>query len=295
MQSKIILPLLLLWSLLSAGCGQETTAQAQEPATVGKYGYVGGIHASTRDRSGKTPISATRTPELYHSMKTGPGKYVVEVPNGEYEVRLHFIQAVREGKTDPRIPIDVFVEGKQVEEDLLVSDLRQDKAEGFRALVKSYEAKVTDGKLDVEFPWQGPPRHGLCGVEVIGEGLTFRVNAGGSGFKDPSGSQWRRDELYPIPAEISVKVPAVAQSRKWVKISDGFKRAMAEAGVYPLMRWYINWAPNPGIMCVFADRAGNTFVNVAGNGLWRYEPEAGRLSRADGGKYTSLADRKSVV
>jgi photosystem II stability/assembly factor-like uncharacterized protein len=38
---------------------------------------------------------------------------------------------------------------------------------------------------------------------------------------------------------------------------------------------------------VVCDRSGKTYVGYLGLGLWRYDPAAGKLSRADEGKYTA--------
>jgi hypothetical protein len=299
MQKRLSLVLLALigWMLLP-GCSTESQAGQDAPAPdqprqartdVGHYGYVGGVHAATRDKEMDIPVEGTDFPQLYNSMRTAPGRYVIELPNGTYQVRLHFLQALREGKADPAGSVDVRIEGKDLEQNLPVSDMRFDSAEKFRALVKQYTVQVSDEQLDVEMPWGKAPDHGLCGIEAIGDDLAVRINCGWrSVLTDPSGNKWRPDELYPIPTDVSVSVPKIQAKGKWVNVSNAWKDALAQAGVVPLMRWHINWVENPGMMCVLSDRAGNTFLNVAGNGLWRYEPDKGRLSRADGGKYTSL-------
>jgi hypothetical protein len=294
--AKFHLAIVLGLCIQTAGCGPASGADPQTPQpsararkALGHYGYVGGIHAATRDKQLDTPIQGTDFPQLYNSMDTAPGAYRIELPNGTYQVRLHFIRAIRQGKPDPKARTDIHVEGKCVDRALGVSDLRLDPAQTYQALVKTYRAQVTDERLDVEFPWGDTIGHALCGIEAIGPDLAVRINCGWrQTLTDPQGAKWRPDELYPIATDATASVPVIKQKGQWVNVSHAWKKALAQAGVVPLMRWHINWAPEPGIMCVLSDRAGNTFVNVAGNGLYRYEPHAGRLSRADGGKYTSL-------
>jgi len=77
---------------------------ADRAYSPGSWGYVGGITESTRD-----PIANTNDDPLYQSERTGTFSYRSDVPNGLYDVILHFAEIYHNaaGKRS----FDVLIEG----------------------------------------------------------------------------------------------------------------------------------------------------------------------------------------
>lgn len=125
-------------------------------------------------------VAGTTTPEIYktHRFKnrnsSTPLKYEFTLPNGNYDVRLHFAE-VWTGATAPGSRVfNVLVEGLTV-----LPNLDVFAEVGLNhALVKSVPATVADGKLTIDFTVvvQNPQ---VCAIEV------YPVLGGGAGDNDP--------------------------------------------------------------------------------------------------------------
>lgn len=92
-------------------------------------------------------ITNTTQPEIYRSEHYGMDAFAWKVPNGKYEVKLHFCETY-EGITGPGERVFSFnVEGK------IFNDFDVwKKAGGFaRAYVESVPVDVTDGQLNIKF------------------------------------------------------------------------------------------------------------------------------------------------
>ena len=112
------------------------------------YGVTGG---GVVDRPAERPdmtITGTPDPRLYEAERYGLDKYCFRVPNGTYEVRLHFAETWKPRDTS----IDVAIEGARV-----LSGLNIIKEAGFdKPLVKTFpRLAVDDGELTIGFSGRG--------------------------------------------------------------------------------------------------------------------------------------------
>ncbi len=127
------------------------------------YGFVGG---DVIDRGTSMKIEGTDDPKIYQTERYSMDRFVAQVPNGKYTVRLHFAETYDGIDTDgPRV-FDVKIQGQTVLTDFDVS-----KAAGKvqKALVKEYKGiAVTGGSMDITFvaKQQNPE---INGIEIIAE------------------------------------------------------------------------------------------------------------------------------
>jgi len=93
------------------------------------------------------PIENTKQAELYRSEHYGMDRFSCKLPNGSYEVKLHFSETY-EGITGPGERVFSFeVEGKSFKD----FDVWQ-KSGGFaRAYVETVPVEISDGQLDIRF------------------------------------------------------------------------------------------------------------------------------------------------
>jgi subtilisin family serine protease len=109
---------------------------------TGPYGYLGG----TSRRSTTQPIAGTPDQGLFQDLRLSMDGYRFDVPNGRYQVDLHFAELQRTAVDQRRF--EVSIEGEQVLPNLDVFD----EAGGrFVALTRSFVVTVEDGHLDVGF------------------------------------------------------------------------------------------------------------------------------------------------
>jgi len=133
--------------------------------TGGGYGFVGD-EANRIDRGTDVKIEGTDDPRIYQLERWSMEKFVAEVPNGKYTVRLHFAETYPNIATDgPRV-FNVIIQGKTV-----LSDFDISKTVGGvqRALVKEFKGiTVGNGILEIGFvPKQQNPE--INGIEILGE------------------------------------------------------------------------------------------------------------------------------
>lgn len=142
-----------------------------------------------------TPIEATEDDTLYQSYRYDDGTtpeltYAFDVPNGDYQVKLHFAETWGGAFAAGKRVFGVQVEGQSVESALDIY-----AAVGANTpLVKSYTAKVTDGRLEIDFihKVQNPT---ISALEIVRLDA-IRVNAGGGDYQDDRGNQWLADIGY---------------------------------------------------------------------------------------------------
>ena len=107
-------------------------------------------------------IANTRQPEIYRSEHYSMDAFSYKIPNGKYQVKLHFCETY-EGIAGPGERVFSFdVEGKMYKDfDVWV------KAGGSaKAYVETVDVKIADGKLDIKFtPQVENPQ--INGVEII--------------------------------------------------------------------------------------------------------------------------------
>jgi hypothetical protein len=129
----------------------------------GGYGFVGG---DTVDRGSSMKIEGTNDPKIYQTERYSMDRFVAEVPNGKYTVRLHFAETYDGIDTDgPRV-FDVKIQGAVVLKDL---DVAKTAGKVQKALIKEFKGvAVTNGTLDITFvaKQQNPE---INGIEIIAE------------------------------------------------------------------------------------------------------------------------------
>lgn len=158
-------PLSTLLMGINAGGPQLTTAGGQ--SFVADRGFIGG---SVADR-GNVAVANTANPALYRTERYAMTGYRFAVPNGEYQVRLHFAETYL---TAPGQRVfDVAVENQTLSSIDVVS-----LAGGAnRALVLSANVRVSDGAIDLGFtPRVQQP---MINAIEIATRPAVRVNAGG--------------------------------------------------------------------------------------------------------------------
>jgi len=123
------------------------------------HGFEGG---ETIARDPELKIENTKDPDLYRSERYSMESFSQELPNGKYQVRLHFAETFDE-ITGPGGRIFSFSVNGHEFKDFDVAE----KAGGvYRAYVEEVEVDVTDGKLTISFTpdVQNPE---INGIEII--------------------------------------------------------------------------------------------------------------------------------
>lgn len=125
----------------------------------GEEGFEGGL---TITRAGAMEIEDTEDDELYRTEHYSMESFSRELPNGKYQVKLHFSETY-EGITGPGDRVFTFaVNGRQFKD----FDVWE-KAGGYaRPYVETVDVDVTDGKLTITFtPQVQNPQ--INGIEII--------------------------------------------------------------------------------------------------------------------------------
>lgn len=129
----------------------------------GGYGFVGG---DTVDRGSSMKIEGTNDPKIYQTERYSMDRFVAEVPNGKYMIRLHFAETYDGIDTDgPRV-FDVKIQGAVLLKDI---DVAKTAGKVQKALIREFKGvAVTNGILDITFvaKQQNPE---INGIEIIAE------------------------------------------------------------------------------------------------------------------------------
>lgn len=160
------------------------------------YGYNTGKTSTINN-----PISNTVDDKLYQSerydLPSNPElSYDISVPNGEYEVTLHFAEVWSTAFGKNKRVFDVYLEN-----DLKLDNLDIYKEVGAnKVLKKTFTVQVTDGKVDIDLKHviQNPK---ISAIEIKlkeeePEPDAIRINAGGNAFTDSNGKVWMKDTYY---------------------------------------------------------------------------------------------------
>ncbi|XP_073010504.1 uncharacterized protein [Typha latifolia] len=114
-------------------------------------------------------INGTFETELYKSARRSPSSlryYAVGLPNGTYKVDLYFAEIViddsKSWKSLGRRFFDIYIQGDIVRQDFNIID---EAIGSNRAVVKTFEANVTNGVIDIHFFWAG---RGTCCIPENG-------------------------------------------------------------------------------------------------------------------------------
>jgi hypothetical protein len=132
-------------------CGAETSYtdalgrlwRADKAYEEGGWGHVGDSASFPTDRN----VANTSDPVLYQTLRWSEGAfgYQFDVPDGTYEVELHFAELYRRSAGARRF--DVIIEGQTV---LAEYDVFANAGGGFRAHIRSFTVEVGDGELNVD-------------------------------------------------------------------------------------------------------------------------------------------------
>jgi hypothetical protein len=258
-------------------------ASGQPKPRHGRYPFCDGA----RDMPDKMSIKGQADPALHRVAVHRPVYYRVDAPAGRYEVIVHYLDAGEANTgtfrvqcngeaTAPRVAC--YAPNKKhdvttVEHKTTRGDVAVEAGEGLRI------------RFDYEIDWR--KNHAVTAIEVIGEQLTLRINCGGKrDYTDSAGRVWKADRELAAP-EAVINLDPDDTTGRWVEISAEILPKMIAAGVEPFAKWKGRFTGR--MNGIFHDRSGRTYINFAALGLWVYEGPGGRMYRADGGKFLSVA------
>ena len=122
----------------------------------------------------------------------GQGRgYKFDVPDGNYEVELHFAEVYYDW-AGARV-FDIKIEDQVVENNFDIWHYAGGKN---RAAVWSYSTSVSDGRLDIDFVPETHDEPTLHAIKVSGPGYTERLNCGGQSYTDQASIVWTADREY---------------------------------------------------------------------------------------------------
>ena len=141
---------------INAGAGN--IKDATGAVWLADNGFAGGDVIERPD----LPIANTKQPEIYRSEHYSMESFTQKVPNGKYEVKLHFCETF-EGISGPGERVFTFdIEGKTFKD----FDVWAKSGGAARAYVETVPVEITDGQLDIKFtPQVENPQ--INGIEII--------------------------------------------------------------------------------------------------------------------------------
>jgi hypothetical protein len=122
-------------------------------------GFEGGL---TIDRDPGLEIENTEDDELYRSEHYSMDSFTRELPNGKYQVKLHFAETF-EGIFGPGDRVFSFTVNGQEFKDF---DIWKQAGDTQRAYIETVDVDVTDGKLVITFT-PGVENPAINGIEII--------------------------------------------------------------------------------------------------------------------------------
>lgn len=123
------------------------------------YGFVGGDYLNWRDQ-GVTAVTGGVERKIYETERWGVQGYKIPVPNGRYNVKLHFTEHYNGVDAAGERVVDLNVEGTALRGLDVFGEVGRSTA-----LVKSFDVNVTDGELTIGFDvkvWYSM----LSGIEI---------------------------------------------------------------------------------------------------------------------------------
>ncbi len=137
-----------------------TRTDSSGKSWIADGGYIGG---GTTDR-GAISISNTNDPWIYQTERYNVQGYSVNVPNGNYKIRMHFAETYSGVTTTGQRLFSVSVEGGNQINNLDIFTEAGKNA----ALIKEVDIAVTDGQLNINFT-KGASVNGalINGLEII--------------------------------------------------------------------------------------------------------------------------------
>jgi alpha-N-arabinofuranosidase len=210
----------------------ESVKDAEGNVWLADQGFEGGQTIERPD----IQIANTKSPDLYRAERYSMDSYLWSVPNGKYEVKLHFAETF-EGITGPGQRVFSFnVQGKEFKDfDPWV------KAGGFlKAYVETVPVEVTDGKIKVSFtPKVENPQ--ICAIEIIPQsgGETSAVTPAPAATAPSTPT-----DTTPAP---TAAVPTTSTGPVVLQIDAGKVTGKVSPMLYGLMTEEINFAYEGGI------------------------------------------------
>jgi len=111
---------------------------------------------------GNINIENTRNPGLYRTEHWGMNAFSMPIPNGRYNVLLHFAETYPEITAAGQRVFTVKVEDQEIRD----LDVFKEAGGAAKALVKTVPVTVADGKLDITFTF-GEQNPEINGIEII--------------------------------------------------------------------------------------------------------------------------------
>jgi len=196
---------------------------ADQDYAPGGWGAIGGGRAVRSED--KLRISTPLAP-VYLTERYGVNAYRFTVPNGRYQVRLHFIETYLSNDMDlPNADLtfqhrrfNVFLNAAPVLKDFEP----REKGESGVPVVRQFETEVVNCEITLRFE-QIEQATEINGIEILGlgepeataaaaapaqakpsdggmtgnaAGYSLRVNCGGKAFKDSQGNEWAADQEF---------------------------------------------------------------------------------------------------
>jgi|GEM_PF-2553852 len=157
------------------------------------------VTGGTVSALGTGEVGNTTEDALYRTLRFGPSfAYGVPVPNGTYDVTLHFNETywgyrVPGGVRSRRFHVDV--EGARK---LTNYDIYQRARGAMRAVQETFRVTVTDGTLDVAFAKGSADYPAVAALEAVpvAEPGTFLVNAGGAAYTTTNNRTFAGDSYF---------------------------------------------------------------------------------------------------
>lgn len=234
----------------------------------------------------ETTFQNEADPKIHGVVKSRPVYYQVQAPPGEYKITVHYLDA-GESNTGS---FGIEFNGKRVEEKIACyAPNRKQQVGQVRHESVTRTATVADRGLRIRFPYELAPRvdHCITAIEIVGEPMALRINCGArQDYTDGQGRIWLHDRELPFP-DITIQLDENDKKNEWVNIGDEIMEKMEQAGVEPVVKWYGHYTG--GLNGMFYDRSGRVYLNPSGTGLWVYEGPGGKLYRADGNTFSSVA------
>ncbi len=156
--NRVFLPLVLtnrVTALLRIDAGSDISYTDQ----AGNIWEADTVCDGRSNNHGDIPIANTSDPQIYRTERFRVTSCPIVVPNGNYQVRLHFAE-IFYTRSGQRV-FDVDVEGARIENLDVLAEVPRGTA-----LVKTVDVTVADGLLDINF--SPSPNEGLInGIEVF--------------------------------------------------------------------------------------------------------------------------------
>ncbi len=150
---------------IKAGAGTVKDSSGLE--WLAECGFTGGDIVERPD----LPITNTKQPEIYRSEHYAMESFTQKLPNGKYQVKLHFCETF-EGISGPGERVFSFdVEGKTFKD----FDVWAKSGGAARAYVETVAVDITDGQLDIKFTSQVENPQ-INGIEILPHEATTASN-----------------------------------------------------------------------------------------------------------------------